>query len=202
MITSRPSCRGGLEAIDRLVATGVTAAVGHTDGDAEMIKEAVDRGATVATHLFNAMRPIHHREPGPVPGLLDDPRVVVELIADGVHLHDDVLLMAIAAAGPDRVALITDAMLAAGASDGRYRLGSLPVDVSDGRARVVEADGSAGVDRGLDADHGRRVRTAGRARAAARAGGADGGDHSGPGAPAGSGRDDRGRSARRPLCRR
>ena len=144
MITIAPELPHGLEAIDRLVRDGVTAAVGHTDGDAEMIKEAVDRGATVATHLFNAMRPIHHREPGPVPALLDDPRVVVELIADGVHLHDDVLLLAIAAAGPDRVALITDAMLAAGASDGRYRLGTLPVEVSDGRARVVEADGSAG----------------------------------------------------------
>ena len=144
MITIAPELPHGLEAIDRLVGDGVTAAVGHTDGDAEMIKEAVDRGATVATHLFNAMRPIHHREPGPVPALLDDPRVVVELIADGVHLHDDVLLMAIAAAGPDRVALITDAMLATGAADGRYRLGTLPVEVSDGRARVVEADGSAG----------------------------------------------------------
>jgi N-acetylglucosamine-6-phosphate deacetylase len=144
MITIAPELPHGLEAIDRLVRDGVTAAVGHTDGDAEMIKQAVDRGATVATHLFNAMRSIHHREPGPVPALLDDPRIVVELIADGVHLHDDVLLMAIAAAGPERVALITDAMLAAGASDGRYRLGTLPVDVSDGRARVVEADGSAG----------------------------------------------------------
>ena len=133
-----------MEAIDRLVRDGVTTAVGHTDSDAAMIKEAVDRGATVATHLFNAMRPIHHREPGPVPALLDDPRVVVELIADGVHLHDDVLLLAIAAAGPDRVALITDAMLAAGASDGRYRLGALPVEVSEGRARLVKADGSPG----------------------------------------------------------
>ena len=144
MITIAPELPYGLEAIDRLVGEGVTAAVGHTDGDAEMIKEAVDRGATVATHLFNAMRPIHHREPGPVPALLDDPRVVVELIADGVHLHDDVLRLAIAAAGPDRVALVTDAMLATGMADGRYRLGALPVEVSDGRARVVEADGSAG----------------------------------------------------------
>ena len=144
MITIAPELPHGLEAIDRLVRDGVTAAVGHTDGDAEMIKEAVDRGATVATHLFNAMRSIHDLEPGPVPALLDDTRIVVEIIADGVHLHDDVLLMAIAAAGPERVALITDAMLAAGASDGRYRLGTLPVDVADGRARVVEADGSAG----------------------------------------------------------
>ena len=144
MITIAPELPHGLEAIDRLVRDGVTTAVGHTDSDAAMIKEAVDRGATVATHLFNAMRPIHHREPGPVPALLDDPRVVVELIADGVHLHDDVLLMAIAAAGPDRVALITDAMLAAGASDGRYRLGALPVEVSHGRARLVKADGSPG----------------------------------------------------------
>jgi N-acetylglucosamine-6-phosphate deacetylase len=144
MITIAPELPHGMAAIDRLVGDGVTAAVGHTDADAEMIKEALDHGATVATHLFNAMRPIHHREPGPVPTLLDDPRVVVELIADGVHLHDDVLRLAIAAAGPDRVALITDAMLATGMADGRYRLGTMPVEVADGRARVVEADGSAG----------------------------------------------------------
>ncbi len=144
MITIAPELPHGLEAVARLAAGGVTAAVGHTDGDHQMIKYAIDRGATVATHLFNAMRPIHHRDPGPVPALLDDPRVVVELIADGVHLHDDVLRMAVAAAGPDRVALITDAIVATGMPDGRYRLGGLSVDVADGRARVVEADGALG----------------------------------------------------------
>lgn len=144
MITIAPELPGALEAIDQLVRRGVIAAVGHTDADHPMIMKAIDHGARVATHLFNAMRPIHHRAPGPVPALLTDPRVVVELIPDGVHLADSVLVMAIAAAGPERVAIITDAILATGMSDGRYALGGLSVDVADERARIVETDGSLG----------------------------------------------------------
>ena len=98
----------------------------------------------MATHLFNAMRPIHHREPGPVPRLLTDERASVELICDGFHLHPDVIAMAIATAGPDRVELVTDAMLAAGVTDGDYQLGGLDVTVTDGQARLVEPDGTLG----------------------------------------------------------
>ena len=105
---------------------------------------ALDAGATVATHLFNAMRSIHHRDPGPVPLLLDDPRVGVELIADRFHLHRDVLRMAVAAAGPDRVLLVTDAMSAAGQPDGAYTLGGRDVRVQDGMARLVDEDGTPG----------------------------------------------------------
>jgi N-acetylglucosamine-6-phosphate deacetylase len=144
MITIAPELPGALDAIERLTAAGVTAAVGHTDGDESIVAAALDAGATVATHLFNAMRPIHHREPGPIPRLLSDERVTVELICDGFHLHRDVIAMAIAAAGPDRVALVTDAMVAAGMSDGSYRLGDLEVRVGDGMARLVGQDGEIG----------------------------------------------------------
>ena len=144
MVTVAPELPGGLAAIARLVAAGVVVAVGHTDGDETDARRALDAGATVATHLFNAMRPIHHREPGPVPVLLGDERVVVELIGDGFHLHRDVVRMAVDAAGLDRVALITDAMAATGMPDGRFSLGDRNVLVRHGEARLVEEDGSAG----------------------------------------------------------
>lgn len=144
MITLAPERGGALEAIARCTAAGVNVAIGHTTADAALAGRAVDAGARVATHLFNAMEPIHHRAPGPVPRLLTDPRVVVELIADGVHLAEDVLSLAIATAGPRRTILITDAMAAAGAGDGRYRLGALDVRVREKVARVVDADGAEG----------------------------------------------------------
>lgn len=144
MVTLAPELPGGMAAVRRLCAAGVVAAIGHTDGDEAVAAAALDAGASVVTHLFNAMRPVHHREPGPVPLLLSDPRVVVELICDGFHVHRDVVAMAVAAAGPNRVALVTDAMRAAGAPDGRYRLGRVEVDVAGGMARLVEADGGPG----------------------------------------------------------
>ncbi len=144
MITIAPELPGALAAIERMTAAGVTAAIGHTDCDATMAGAALDAGATAVTHLFNAMRPIHHRKPGPIPRLLRDDRVMVELICDGHHLHRDVIAMAMAAAGPRRVAIVTDAMVAAGMSDGRFRLGRLDVLVADGLARLVNDDGSVG----------------------------------------------------------
>ena len=98
----------------------------------------------MATHLFNAMPPLHHRSPGPVPLLLTDPGVLVELICDGAHVHPDMLALAIHAAGPDRVALVTDAMAAAGMDDGDYRIGTLQVNVDAGVARLVGPGGEPG----------------------------------------------------------
>ncbi len=144
MVTLAPELPGGLAAIEHFVGAGVVVAFGHSDADETMVRAAISAGASVATHLFNAMRPIHHREPGPVPWLLTDPRVTVELICDGFHLHPDVIAMAVDTAGPERVALVTDAMLAAGAADGRYRLGSLAVEVTDGQARLLDPDGGLG----------------------------------------------------------
>jgi N-acetylglucosamine-6-phosphate deacetylase len=108
------------------------------------VAAGLEAGATVVTHLFNAMPPIHHREPGPIPRLLSDDRCLVELIADGFHLHPRVIAMAVSAAGPDRVALVTDAMAAAGMPDGDFDLGTLRVAVRDARARLVEPDGTPG----------------------------------------------------------
>ena len=132
------------DAVRRIVGAGARAAVGHTDATYAQSREAIEAGATVATHLFNAMRPLHHREPGPVPALLEDERVTVELVCDGVHLHPAVVRLAIEAAGPDRVTLVTDAMAATGAGDGDYVLGELAVRVEDGVARLVEGGAIAG----------------------------------------------------------
>lgn len=144
MVTLAPELVGGLVSVRELADAGVIAAIGHTDADDETAAAALDAGATVVTHLFNAMPPIHHREPGPIPRLLTDDRCEIELIADGFHLHPQVIGLAVAAAGVDRVALITDAMAAAGMPDGDFVLGELRVAVRDGQARLVEPDGSPG----------------------------------------------------------
>ena len=144
MVTIAPERDGALAAIRQLVDAGVVAAVGHTEATYAQTRAAIDAGATVATHLFNAMRPINTREPGPVIALLEDPRVTVELITDGVHVDPALYRHVCRSAGPDRVSLVTDAMAAAGMSDGRYRLGPLEVNVVDGVARVAGKDTIAG----------------------------------------------------------
>lgn len=136
MVTLAPELPGATAAIRCLVDAGVVVALGHTDASYEQTQDAIAAGATVGTHLFNAMRSLHHREPGPVPALLADPRVTVEVIADGVHVHPGVIRHVVASAGPDRVALVTDAMAAAGAGDGAFTLGGLGVDVAGGVARL------------------------------------------------------------------
>jgi len=141
--TIAPELDGALDAIRRFVDAGVAVAIGHTDADAEAAKRAFDAGATIVTHAFNAMRGIHHRDPGPVVAALRDDRVTLELIPDGVHV--DLSLVAVAFdAAPGRVALVTDAMAAAGASDGRYELGGLDVEVADGVARLADGGAIAG----------------------------------------------------------
>jgi N-acetylglucosamine-6-phosphate deacetylase len=144
MVTLAPERDGGLDAVKLLVAHRVVAAVGHTDASYEQTRAAIAAGASVATHLFNGMRPVHHREPGPVVALLDAPTVICELIADGVHLHDGMLGFAVSVAGPDRAAVITDAMAATGMSDGEYELGGQAVTVADGVARLASDGAIAG----------------------------------------------------------
>ncbi|HEX9043293.1 MAG TPA: N-acetylglucosamine-6-phosphate deacetylase [Trebonia sp.] len=142
-VTLAPELPGALDAIGALTAAGAVVAVGHTEADEALARAAFDRGARLLTHAFNAMPGIGHREPGPVVAAIRDERVTAELILDGVHVHPDVARLLLDAA-PGRVALITDAMAAAGAADGAYRLGSLDVAVTDGVARVVLPDGSPG----------------------------------------------------------
>ncbi|WLP92846.1 N-acetylglucosamine-6-phosphate deacetylase [Gordonia sp. NB41Y] len=144
MVTLAPELDGALAAIARLVAAGVVVGVGHTDATYEQTAAAIEAGATVATHLFNAMPSLHHREPGPVLALLDDARVTVELIADGVHVRPEMVAHVVRVVGAERVALVTDAMSAAGMADGDYRLGPVDVEVSGGVARVQGSDVIAG----------------------------------------------------------
>ncbi|MCV7030191.1 N-acetylglucosamine-6-phosphate deacetylase [Mycobacterium sherrisii] len=144
MVTLAPERRGSTEAIRRFADAGVVVAVGHTAADYEQTRQAIALGATVGTHLFNAMPSLHHRDPGPVLALLENPDVTVEVIADGVHVHPAMVGAVIRTAGPDRVALITDAIAAAGCADGTYRLGSVPVEVEAGVARVSSTSTIAG----------------------------------------------------------
>ena len=143
MVTLAPELPGGVEAVERLAEAGVVAAIGHTDATYDVARRALDAGARVGTHLFNAMRGLHHREPGPVAALLEAP-VDVELIADGVHLHPAVL-RSVFAAKPGRCVLITDAMAAAGAEDGDYELGPMTIEVREGVARLADADGQGAI---------------------------------------------------------
>ena len=141
MVTIAPELPGAVDAIRLLVDRGVVAAIGHTDATYEQTLAGIQAGATVGTHVCNAMRPVHHRDPGPIVALLDANEVICEQVADGVHLHDGMLRHNVRSAGAARIALVTDAMSAAGMADGSYELGGQPVTVHDGVARLL-GDGS------------------------------------------------------------
>jgi len=142
-VTLAPELPGGLAATAQFVAAGVAVAVGHTNATEDEAAAAFDAGATLLTHAFNAMPGIHHRAPGPIVAAMRDERVTLELIADGFHVHPHVIALAFAQA-PGRIALITDAMAAAGAADGHYELGGLAVTVIDGAARLDVGGAIAG----------------------------------------------------------
>ncbi|MFJ2543211.1 N-acetylglucosamine-6-phosphate deacetylase [Microbacterium sp. NPDC087589] len=142
-VTIAPELPGGLDAIRLIVEAGAAAAVGHTSADVATANAAFDAGATVLTHAFNAMPGIHHRAPGPVLAAAADRRVVLEVIADNVHLDPHVIKLVFDSA-PGRVALVTDAMAAAGSADGHYDLGVVSVTVEDGIARADDTGSIAG----------------------------------------------------------
>jgi len=144
MVTIAPELEHGMDAVRLLAESGVIAAVGHTDATYAQARAAIELGAPVGTHVFNAMRPVHHREPGPVTALLEQEQVLCEVVNDGLHVHPSVVSLMFAAAGAHRIALITDAMVAAGMGDGEYQLGALTVQVRDGEARLTEGDSLAG----------------------------------------------------------
>ena len=131
LLTLAPERAGALEAVERLAAAGVVVAVGHSDATADVVVAAADAGARMVTHLFNAQRGIHHREPGVAGAGLADGRLVCGLILDGHHVTDAVARIALAAAA-GRIALVTDAVAAAGMPPGMYELGGEPVIVRDG----------------------------------------------------------------------
>lgn len=133
IVTVAPELEGALDVIKAAVDAGVVASIGHTNADFATAKAAFDAGARLATHLFNAMAPVHHRHPGPVAAALKDPRVSLEMIADGVHIHP-ALISLVATVAPERLVLMTDAIGATGTSPGRHRLGPVEVEVANGRA--------------------------------------------------------------------
>lgn len=138
-VTLAPERHEALDLVAWLTEAGVHAAIGHTAATYAQVRSAVDAGADLATHLFNGMDPWHHRTPGAVPALLRaaaEGEVVLELIADGVHLADETVATVVELVGADRVALVSDAMAAAGVGDGRHVLGGRPVVVAGGVARV------------------------------------------------------------------
>ncbi len=161
MITIAAELPGALDTVREAVAGGVIAALGHSDATYEQTISGIEAGGSVATHLYNAMPPLHHRDPGPIAALLQDERVTVELINDGVHLHPAMTRLAFEVAGPGRTALITDAMAAAGMGDGVYGLGPMTVNVADGVARLAEGGAIAGSTLTMDVAFRRAVREVG-----------------------------------------
>jgi N-acetylglucosamine-6-phosphate deacetylase len=134
LMTLAPELPGAFPLISHLLERGVTVSLGHSDATAEQANEAFDLGVRTVTHLFNAMRPLLHRDPGIVGAALARDDVVVQLILDGVHLAPETVKVVWRAA-PGRLALVTDAITAAGASDGAYSFGSFDVLVHDGTVR-------------------------------------------------------------------
>jgi N-acetylglucosamine-6-phosphate deacetylase len=143
MVTLAPELPGAIELVRQIVDAGVVAAIGHSDATYDEARRAIEAGARVATHLWNGMRPLHHREPGIAGAALEHGEVVCELVADGRHVHPAVIGLAFAAA-PGRMALITDAISAAGAPDGLYELGPARVRVERGEARLEGGGALAG----------------------------------------------------------
>ncbi|MGE6538409.1 N-acetylglucosamine-6-phosphate deacetylase [Bacillus luti] len=135
LVTYAPEEEGALEFEQYLAETGVVGTMGHTDAIDEQLK---NRNITHATHLYNQMRGLHHREPGVVGHVLLNPDVMVEVITDGIHIHPDMVKLAYKLKGPKKVSVITDAMRAKGLEDGLYELGGQPVHVKDGSARLED----------------------------------------------------------------
>lgn len=142
-ITIAPELPHGISAIRQFAAAGVVPAVGHCDADYETAKAGFDAGAGIMTHMFNAMNGLHHREPGPIPAAVEDPRVTIELINDGFHVQDPMVSLSFRFA-PHRTAFVTDAMAATDCPDGAYKLGALDVNVVGGHARLVSNGAIAG----------------------------------------------------------
>lgn len=142
LITLAPELPGALEAVRRFLAAGAVVSVGHSDATAEQVSAAADAGARMVTHLFNAQRGLHHREPGVAGQGLADERLVCGLIADLRHVSETVCRIAFAAA-PGRICLVTDATAAAGMPPGRYPLGGAPVELpAEPGAPPVRLDGT------------------------------------------------------------
>jgi len=134
MITIAPEIPGALEVIAEAARRKVCVSIGHSDAELPAALEAVKAGARHATHTFNAMRPLDHRNPGIIGEVLSNDTLTADIIVDGIHVSPEVVKIFLQAKGPTRAVLITDAMSATGMPDGRYQLGPIQVDVADGKA--------------------------------------------------------------------
>lgn len=141
MQTLAPEVNGGYAYIEALTKHGIVAACGHTDANYAQIEEAVKHGLKHAVHTYNAMKGLHHREPGTLGAVMTIPSIMAEIIADGKHVHPVAIKLLLKAKGVEGVLLVTDAMAAAGMPDGQYKIGELDVVVKDRTARLT-MDGS------------------------------------------------------------
>jgi N-acetylglucosamine-6-phosphate deacetylase len=132
MMTIAPELDGATELIGVASSRGVCVSLGHSDAKFDDAERGIDAGGHHATHTFNAMRPLGHRDPGILGAVLTDERVTADIIVDGVHLDPAIVKLVAEAKGPERTVLITDAISATGMPDGHYHLGSIEVDVKDG----------------------------------------------------------------------
>ena len=133
MITIAPEIPGALDVIAEAAKRNVCVSIGHSDAQLVTARDAVAAGARHATHTFNAMRPLDHREPGIIGEVLSDDTITADLIADGIHVSPEVVKVFLQSKGRERAVLITDAISATGMPDGRYQLGPIEVDVKDGK---------------------------------------------------------------------
>jgi N-acetylglucosamine-6-phosphate deacetylase len=138
IVTVAPELPGALELIAAAVAAKIVAAIGHTDADYDQARAAIHAGARHAVHIYNAMRPFEHRDPGVVGAILTDPEVTAEVIADLVHVAGPAIQVLIGTKGFDTILLVSDGIAATGMPDGKYRLGNFEVLVKDGVARNSE----------------------------------------------------------------
>ncbi|MHB8732328.1 MAG: N-acetylglucosamine-6-phosphate deacetylase [bacterium] len=138
LVTLAPELEGAEPLVRSLAAQGVLVSIGHTDAAFDDVQAAAKWGARMVTHLFNAMRGIHHREPGAAGGALVTPALALGLIADFAHVHPAILSLAAHAAGMGRIVLVTDAISAAGMGRGSFTLGAQTVDVKDGVPRLAD----------------------------------------------------------------
>src|SRR5579862_8203848 len=133
MMTIAPEIDGAMEVIAEAARRNVCVSIGHSDAQMPVAQDAVKKGARHATHTFNAMRPLDHREPGILGEVLSDDRISADIIVDGIHVEPEVVKLFLRAKGRERAVLITDAISATGMPDGRYQLGPIEVDVKDGK---------------------------------------------------------------------
>lgn len=136
--TIAPEFGKNLEEIKAVADMGIKVSLGHSAADYETCQAAFAAGATQVTHIFNAMNPLHHRNPGLVGAAVDNENVFCEVIADGFHLHPALVRMLYHALGADRMLLISDALSATGMPDGEYQSGGLSFTVRDGQARLAD----------------------------------------------------------------